>query len=87
MKRRTQRPPTSRFSVKSWLAAIAGVACGATLIRRDWIELLFRVEPDHHRGYIEWLISGALLAACLIFARLAQHEQRQLAPADTQAAP
>lgn len=47
-----------------WLEASLGGACGVlaltTLVWRDWIEAVFRVDPDHGNGGVEWLVVAAL---------------------------
>ena len=48
---------------------------------RDWIEVVFRVDPDHHNGSLEWLIVLALLGASISLGGLAVKEFRK--PAST----
>jgi hypothetical protein len=48
-----------------------------TLFRRDWIEAIFRVDPDQHTGALEWLIVAALLVATAMFGSLARSEWRR----------
>jgi hypothetical protein len=43
-----------------------------TFAWRDWIEAIFRVDPDRHSGALEWAIVAVLLAA---FATLTVHVQ------------
>ncbi|MEU6592019.1 ABC transporter permease [Streptomyces sp. NPDC046881] len=53
----------------------------ATLIRPDWIELAFGVDPDAGSGAVEWLIVAAaalVTALCVLGARL---EWRRAHPA------
>jgi hypothetical protein len=59
----------------------AVVSMGAfilTLIRRDWIEVLSGVNPDHHSGAIEGLILGVFLTVGVIAATLAGAEWRHM---------
>lgn len=54
-----------------WLEAGAGIAlallAAITLVWRDWIEIVFHVDPDQHSGSLEWfvVIALAVLAAAL----------------------
>ena len=45
-----------------------------TLVTREWIELLFRVDPDHGSGSLEWLVVVAALVATVTFSVLARLE-------------
>ena len=47
---------TTRFWIEAWVAAASGLLCVATLLQRDWIELVFRVDPDQGSGTLEWSI-------------------------------
>jgi len=53
-------------------ATVSGVLFSLTLFFRDWIEILFRIEPDHHSGAVEVVIlfaSATITAASIAFAR------------------
>jgi len=63
------------------LACLSGLLCVVTLMWRDWIEVVFRVDPDHHNGSLEWLIVLALLGASISLGGLAVKEFRK--PAST----
>ena len=56
----------------------ASVACAVlaatTLIWRDWIEVLFRVDPDAGSGSLEWALVAALAVATTAFALAARVE-------------
>ena len=64
-----------------WFEVSAGVLCGIlaflTLIVRDWIEVVFRVDPDAHNGTAEWLIVLLLGAGVVVSTLLAGHEWRR----------
>lgn len=49
-----------RFWVESSLAAATGTMFVVTLFWRDWIEAVFRVDPDHGNGSLEWVIVAVL---------------------------
>ena len=62
-----------RFWLEVVLAAASVVLLIVTLFWRDWIEIVFRVDPDHGNGSFEWLLVGVMAVAaitCSILARL-----------------
>jgi hypothetical protein len=67
--------------------AMAGLACGSlllllmTLVWKDWIEIVFRADPDQGTGAVEWLIVACTSAATVIFTICARIEWRQAANA------
>jgi hypothetical protein len=63
--------------VEIGLAAATGALAIATLISREWIEIVFGVDPDQGSGALEWLIVVVLAAATLIFGLLARNEWRR----------
>ena len=48
-----------------------------TLIVRDWIEVVFRVDPDTQSGTAEWLIVLLLGAGVVVSTGLAGYERRR----------
>jgi hypothetical protein len=65
-----------RVRARFWLesaAAVAGTALFAlTLVQREWIEVVFRVDPDRGSGALELAVAAVLLlfsAACAVLAR------------------
>jgi hypothetical protein len=48
-----------------------------TLAWKDWIEIAFRINPDHHGGLAEWAIVGISLTISVSSAALARHEWRR----------
>jgi hypothetical protein len=58
------------------VAALAGVLAPVTAVWRDWIEVVFRVDPDHHSGATEWVIVAAL-ALLSLAAWLASRVERR----------
>lgn len=71
-----------RFWVEMAAAFASGGLLILTLAWKDWIELIFRVNPDHGSGALEWLIVVVALAATATFTTLARYEwRRRLKPA------
>jgi hypothetical protein len=50
-----------------------------TLVWNDWIEIVFRVDPDAGNGSLEKAIVIVLLAAAIVAAWLARTEWRRAA--------
>jgi hypothetical protein len=67
---------TTRFWIELGVAAASGLLCVLTLIQRDWVELIFGVDPDHGSGALEWAIVGGLAALAVLCAALAVIERR-----------
>ena len=66
-----------RFWLESGMAIVTGILFAITLVQRDWIEVVFGVDPDSHNGTLEWLIVGALLVATMTLFALASYEWRR----------
>jgi hypothetical protein len=66
-----------RFWLETGIAIITGILFVITLIRNDWIEIVFRVDPDNKNGTFEWLIVGALLLVTITLFILASYEWRR----------
>jgi len=66
-----------RFWLETGIAIITGILFVITLIRNDWIEIVFRVDPDNNNGTFEWLIVGALLLVTITLFILARYEWRR----------
>ena len=55
-------------------AVAGGVLLVLTLVSRQWIEVVFGVDPDHHNGSLEWFIVGLFFSVAAISMVMAQRE-------------
>jgi len=76
---------SGRLRVRFFAECAAGGAAAAlallTLISREWIEALFRVDPDAGSGALEWLVVAVLAVVAVACAGAAQREWRRTIPA------
>jgi len=70
----------NRFWIESALAATTGLLGGVTTIWREWIEVVFRVDPDSGSGSLEWTIVAALACITLVAVIMARIEFRRTPP-------
>ena len=68
-----------RFYVEAGLALLSAVLCVLTAFSKEWIEIVFRVDPDQGSGALEWAIAGATLAVTIAFVVAARLEWRRSA--------
>ncbi|MFE2285239.1 ABC transporter permease [Streptomyces sp. NPDC059443] len=84
-----QNHPTSPVRTRFWaeiaLGSLSGLLFLVTLVRRDWIELLFGVDPDAGSGALEWLIVAATALVTVLCALGARMEWRRTHPAGAHA--
>ena len=66
-----------RFWLETAMAIVTSILFVITLIRNDWIEIVFHVDPDKNNGTFEWLIVGALLLVTITLFILASYEWRR----------
>ena len=66
-----------RYWIEVALAVIAAGLAVLTLISRDWIELLFGIDPDQGSGAFEWAIVVALFVASLALAIIAWWDRKR----------
>lgn len=66
-----------RFWFETGMALVSSILFAMTLVQRDWIEIVFGLDPDHGAGVLEWLIVGAFLVISLTLFTLAGHEWRK----------
>jgi hypothetical protein len=66
-----------RLKIEVLLAAAATTLAVVTIFWKDWIEVLFRVDPDRGSGLLEWLVVGVLLAVAAFSVLAARWEWRR----------
>jgi hypothetical protein len=66
-----------RFWLATAMAIVTSILLVITLVQRDWIELVFGVDPDNRNGTLEWLIIGALLVVTITLFTMASYEWRR----------
>jgi hypothetical protein len=66
-----------RFWIETGLAIVTSILFVVTLLWRDWIEIIFNVDPDQGGGLLEWSIVGALLVVTIVLFILARYEWRR----------
>jgi hypothetical protein len=76
---------THKLSRRYWIevtsAVLGTVLFTLTLAFPEWIEALFRVDPDGGNGFLEIGIAVAFLAVAMISSLLARREWLRAAPA------
>jgi hypothetical protein len=68
-----------RFWIEIFLASATGVLAIVSLFCHDWIETVFRVDPDKGSGSAEWLVVLILITvtvALVVGARLESRHAR-----------
>jgi hypothetical protein len=64
-----------------WWEAIGAIGSAVlfivTLFNREWIEILFEVEPDGGNGTMEWAVVSILAALTLLSVTLVGREWRR----------
>lgn len=65
------------FWVRLAFAVISAALFVVTLAWPDWIELVFRVDPDHGSGWLEWAIVASAFALMVTFSMGARREWRR----------
>ena len=66
-----------RFWLESVFGSVTGIVAVITLFWHDWIEAVFRIDPDSRNGSAEWLIVLILLLATAMLASVARREWRR----------
>lgn len=68
-----------RYWVETGMALLSSVVLLVTVLWKDWIEIVFRVDPDQSSGSLEWLIVLVSLAITVTAVALARREWRRAA--------
>jgi len=66
-----------RFWLESIFGSFTGIFAVITLLWHDWIETVFKVDPDSGNGSAEWLIVLVLLLTTVTLASGARREWRR----------
>lgn len=67
------------FWVRLALAAASAALLVVTMAWPDWIELVFRLDPDHGSGWLEWAIVVVAFALTMTFSMGARHQWQRFA--------
>ena len=70
----------ARFWVESVCGLLGAVLFVVTLVAREWIELIFGVDPDRGSGALEFAIALGLLGVSIVSGLLAAREWRRAQP-------
>jgi hypothetical protein len=65
------------FYLEAILGIIAGVMFVVTLINQEWIETVFKVDPDQGSGALEWFVVGGLAVVAIALGLAARYEWRR----------
>ena len=66
-----------RFWLESICGSVTGMLAAITLFWHDWIEAVFRINPDNGDGSAEWLIVLILILITVALAAGARREWRR----------
>ena len=66
-----------RFWLETCMAIVTGILFVITLVQRDWIEVVFKVDPDNRSGSLEWVIVSVFLVVTITLLALASYEWRR----------
>lgn len=68
-------PTRRRFLIETALSVVSAALLLLTLLWKEWIEIVFRVDPDGGSGALEWAIVAAMLALTVAFGALARRDR------------
>ena len=63
-----------RFWLETSLAIVTGILFVITLVWHNWVEIIFKMDPDQGSGLLEWLVVGTLLVVTIALIVLARYE-------------
>jgi hypothetical protein len=69
--------PRSRFWIETGLGALSAVLFTLTLVVPDWIEAVFRIDPDRRNGSLEVAIVATLALTTLVSSVLVHRQLRR----------
>jgi len=69
-----------RFWLECALAGLATALTALTLIEREWIEVVFGIDPDRGSGALEWGIVLVGVGIAVTSAMAARIERRRVVP-------
>ncbi len=75
------RRVSGRFWVEAGLGLASTVFALLILAWKDWVEIVFKVDPDHHSASLEWIIVAVAVAVTVITFAAARIEWRKAATA------
>ena len=67
----------TRFWLETGAAVALTLLAVITLVWRDWIEIVFHVDPDQHSGSLEWFIVMALAVLAAALSVMGRREWRR----------
>jgi hypothetical protein len=73
----THQPLRKRFWIEAVCGGLGAALFVLTLVSKEWIEVIFGVDPDHGSGALEVTISVGLLAVAAVSSVLARREWRR----------
>lgn len=69
-----------RWFPEAALSATSAVLAVVTLFWKDWIEVLFRADPDGGSAALEWSVVAGLLVLAVALGALAHYELTRASP-------
>lgn len=66
-----------RFWIETGMSVASLVFLVLTVAWKDWIEIVFRADPDQHTGSLEWAIVAGAAILAITFAGFARADCRR----------